>query len=314
MAISKVILNNVVQMDVTDTTAVPELVDSSVYFYGADGQRKPGTSIANLWQDGDIDITGSTGVVNMAITQPLPPGRYTIIVTNTTTWTGDNVFMSLHTVTSSMAPGNRVASITLPANGTSSQTFTISSTAIGARLEAADTIDHSAGYTATYSNIVIVKEPSIDMEAVTGVTPTESSQTIQPSAGNAGLSSVQINAIPSSYIGSGVKRVQTYLGTDSKASSAYTATAVSLTVAKTGTYSVGWDVWRTTTEGTTGSRLYINGTGYAEANTTFNRGDYGQHNKLTDVELTEGDVLVVRIKSRSSSYTTYCANLIIVEQ
>lgn len=44
MAISKFILNNEVQMNVTDTTAVAEDVAQNKYFYGADGIKTAGTS------------------------------------------------------------------------------------------------------------------------------------------------------------------------------------------------------------------------------------------------------------------------------
>lgn len=43
-----------------------------------------------------------------------------------------------------------------------------------------------------------------DLQAKTGITPTESSQTITADSGYDGLSSVQINAIPSNYVGSNI--------------------------------------------------------------------------------------------------------------
>ena len=43
MAISKVILNNEVQMDVTNTTATPEDVEGGKYFTQANGVRTAGT-------------------------------------------------------------------------------------------------------------------------------------------------------------------------------------------------------------------------------------------------------------------------------
>lgn len=46
MAFSKIILNNVTQMDVTDTTAEAYDVASGKYFYGADGEKKIGSANA----------------------------------------------------------------------------------------------------------------------------------------------------------------------------------------------------------------------------------------------------------------------------
>jgi len=45
---------------------------------------------------------------------------------------------------------------------------------------------------------------SVNLQAKTNIDPTESSQTIEPDSGYDGLSSVQINAISSSYVGSGI--------------------------------------------------------------------------------------------------------------
>jgi hypothetical protein len=301
-------------IDPSPTTATPAMVDSGAAFFDAQGQLQQGTGRVNLWENGDVEITGSSGVRSVALSQELPAGRYTMIATTETTWTGDaRITCSLHTVSSGMSQNNRLCFVVFEKNTTSSFTFVITDTAKGMMLEAADNSSHSAGQTATYSNIFLIREPLIDMEAVTGVVPTEASQTIQPSPGNAGLSSVQIDGIPSTYIGSGVKRVQTHIGTGSAHSTAYTATAVTLTVAKTGTYNVSWDAWRTTTSGTSGSKLYINGTGYGDAVTTWDIGSYGHHVELSGLSLTAGDVLVVRVRANNTSNYVYCGNLIIQE-
>ena len=55
-----------------------------------------------------------------------------------------------------------------------------------------------------YAEVDVSVTPSL--EAKTGITPTESSQTISPSTGYDGLSSVQIDAVSSTYVGSGITR------------------------------------------------------------------------------------------------------------
>lgn len=109
---------------------------------------------------------------------------------------------------------------------------------------------------------------------------------------------------------SGGMNVQFYDDIDYARASSYTATDVSLTVKKTGTYKVSWMGWRSTSSGTSGSQLYINGSSYGSAQTTFT-GTYGQHIILNNVSLDEGDVLVVRARARSSSYYMYVGHLII---
>lgn len=110
--------------------------------------------------------------------------------------------------------------------------------------------------------------------------------------------------------GGGGKNVQYYIGADSASATSYTATDVTLTVAVTGTYKVSWIGWRNTSGGTSGSQLYINNSAYGSANQTFT-GVYGQSITLTNVSLNAGDVLVVRARSRSTSFYMYVGNLII---
>lgn len=104
--------------------------------------------------------------------------------------------------------------------------------------------------------------------------------------------------------------VQAYQGYSSVSTTAYTATNVKLTVAKTGTYNVSWMGWRSTNSGTSGSQLYIAGSAYGSATTSFTN-TYGQSVKLTGVKLTEGQEIVVRARARSTSYVMAVGNLII---
>lgn len=104
--------------------------------------------------------------------------------------------------------------------------------------------------------------------------------------------------------------VQTYQDYDYVSSTSYIATDVTLTVEVSGTYDVSWMGWRNTTSGTSGSRMYVNGSSHGTAHTTF-VGSYGQFNTETGVSLNAGDVVVIRARSRSTSYRMYVGGLIL---
>ena len=112
--------------------------------------------------------------------------------------------------------------------------------------------------------------------------------------------------------GGSSKNVQAYLGYDSVRTTSYTATDVTLTVAKTGTYNISWMGWRSTNSGTSGSQLYVNGVARGSVETTFIN-TYGHHAELTNQSLNQGDVLVVRARARGTSYYMAVGNLIIEE-
>lgn len=122
-----------------------------------------------------------------------------------------------------------------------------------------------------------------------------------------GYSSVTVN-VPS---GGGVAmNFQVAQGVDRVATTTYTAVSgQSITVEKTGTYNVYWSGYRSSTSGTNGSQLYIDGTAYGSANTSFSNN--GQSVKLTGVQLTAGQVVTVRARARSTSYYMYVSNLTI---
>lgn len=121
------------------------------------------------------------------------------------------------------------------------------------------------------------------------------------------LASVTVN-VPSS--GDSGMNVQGYHGYASVIATSYTATEVKLTVKKTGTYKVSWMGWRNTNSGTSGSQLYINGSAYGSANTSF-KNTYGQSVVLNNVSLTAGQEIVVRARARSTSYVMAVGNLLI---
>lgn len=98
------------------------------------------------------------------------------------------------------------------------------------------------------------------------------------------------------------------------AATSYTSTNVSLTVEKTGTYTVRWYGYRSSTSGTNGSQLYIGNTAYGSAQTTFSVNSNGQTVKLTGVSLTAGQTITVRARSRSTSYYMFVMGLSILEE
>lgn len=53
MAISKIILNNVTQMDITDTTAIADKILSGYTAYGADGEKIIGVATGGGGIDGN---------------------------------------------------------------------------------------------------------------------------------------------------------------------------------------------------------------------------------------------------------------------
>ena len=65
------------------------------------------------------------------------------------------------------------------------------------------------------------------------------------------------------------RQIQAYTGHGYVKTTAYTATGVKLTVEKSGTYDISWAGWRSTTSGTSGSRLYVNGAAHGAAVQTF---------------------------------------------
>ena len=108
---------------------------------------------------------------------------------------------------------------------------------------------------------------------------------------------------------SGGLAVQVCSGYASVNSTSYTATSISVTVAKAGTYKCSWIGWRSNGSGTFGSRLYKNGSAVGSEHTTFTR-SYGQSCSET-LTLAANDVIVVRAKSRGSSYYMLVGNLIL---
>lgn len=111
------------------------------------------------------------------------------------------------------------------------------------------------------------------------------------------------------------KNTQVVQGTTRTTSSTLTAIGAEMTVSKTGTYSVYWSAFRSSTSSsyTYGTQLYVGGTAYGTQNTTWS--NHVQNNHLTNVSLTANQkIRVYGRNSRGSSYYIYAPMLVIVEE
>lgn len=109
-----------------------------------------------------------------------------------------------------------------------------------------------------------------------------------------GYDSVTVNVS-----GGSAMNVQTAQSTDRRNNTAL-GSITSLTCEVAGTYDVYWTCARTSTSGTWGSQLYINGTAYGTENTTFSNNV--QNNHLTGVTIPANATVAVYGRSRSGYY------------
>lgn len=109
--------------------------------------------------------------------------------------------------------------------------------------------------------------------------------------------------------GGGGVNIQVNSGSASVHTNGYTSTGLSLTVSKAGTYKVSWAAWRSSSQGTMGTRLRVNSTDGTAQQTWTNT--YGQHIQLTNQSYSAGDVLTLYATSGSTSRYCWVANLII---
>ena len=165
---------------------------------------------------------------------------------------------------------------------------------------------------ASYSSVPAVKLPKTGGGTATFTDVTDTTATADDVAtGTYFYTAAGVRTQGTNSGGGSSKNVQIYAGRGETNQTAYTATDVTLTVSKAGTYKCYWSMDRNTTSGTNGSRLYKNGTAVGTAHTSWTHNGASCQEELT---LAKNDVLVVRARARSTSYYCGVSNLVIIEQ
>ena len=319
--------------DVTDTTATESDVAIGKYFYTASGVRKQETSSGG-GGGGSIVVTDVTlpgGGIEKQITtvaasyqsKNVTPSESQQVITADTGYDAmDEV--TVNAVSSSYV-GSGITRRTSSDLSASGATVTVPSGYYDSQATKSVSNGTEGTPTATkgtVSNHSISVTPSVTNTGgyITGSTKTGTAVTVSASELVSGsqeitqngtvdvtnLASVVVNVPTGSS-----KNIQTNMNRYETNQTAYTATSLSVTVSKAGTYDIYWSMDRNTTSGTNGSQVYVNNTAKGTAHTTFTHNGAACHESLT---LAKNDVVVIRARARNTSYYCGVSNLVIIEQ
>lgn len=336
------ILENMTGIDVTNYASVDVDVDISAAIYQNKTGIEPSEVSQTITPDAGFDALASVqinriseGYVGTGITRR-SSSDLTVSGATVTAPAGYYGAAATKTIASGSATAPASISGTSAMVSTGTNTLTLSKTV-------SVTPSVTAGYvgsgTATNSSISLTA--SVTTQAAQTIHPSTSDQTIAASRYLTGAQTIKavtvsgleagnikkdvvvkigdstdddcVTSITGTYEGGGSsKNVQVAQSTTRVASTSYTKTA-SLTCAVTGKYDVYWDCFRSSTSGTNGSQLYIGGSAYGSANTTFSSSIHVQNNHLTNVSLTANQEVAVYVRSRATNYYAYCGQLTIVQ-
>lgn len=151
-------------------------------------------------------------------------------------------------------------------------------------------------------------------------------QTVTADSGYDGLDEVEIiTNVSGGGGGKNSQMVNGFYGVTTGNAYSFRSTGLSITVAKTGNYTIKWNAFREYTSGDGATALYINNTMYGSANMSWKSGYYNngtlitslakyQINELNNVSLQQGDVIEIKGASRGTSYVVMTYFLSIEEE
>lgn len=341
MAISKITVNGTTNMDVTQTTATAATVLEGYGCIGADGQWIDGTATVepSLQAKTNVSpttssqtITADSGYDGLSSVQinAMPTGtagtptaskgsvsNHAISVTPSVTNTTGYITGSTKTGTAVGVSASELVSgsYTVSASGNHDVTnYATASVAAGGATASASkgtvsnhsvTVTPSVTRTAGYITAGSANGTAVTVSASELVSGSET-KTANGTYDVTNLAELVVNVAGTS------KNIQVAQSTTRVASTTYTKTA-SLTCSTTGKYDVYWDCFRSSTSGTNGSQLYIGGSAYGTANTTFSNSIHVQNNHLTNVSISANQEVAVYVRSRATNYYAYCGQLTIVQ-
>lgn len=174
----------------------------------------------------------------------------------------------------------------------------------------------------TVSNHSVSVTPSVTNTTgyITGSTKTGTAVTVSASELVSGSQNITTNntydvtnlaSVVVNVSGGSSMNAQSAQSTTRATSSTYTK-CVSLTCSKAGTYDVYWSTFRSSTSGTSGSQLYIDGSAYGSAQ-TGSWSNHIQNMHLTGVAISANKEVAVYARSRGSNYYSYVGTLTIIQ-
>lgn len=161
---------------------------------------------------------------------------------------------------------------------------------------------------ATYSSVPAVELPKAGggTASFTDVTDTTAAAS-DVASGKYFYTAAGVRTAGTNSGGGSSMNTQVAQSTSRSTSTSYTE-LISLTCTTAGTYDVYWSTFRSSTSGTWGSQLYLGNTAYGTAQT----GSWSNHIQnihLTGVQISAGQEVSVRVRSRGSNYYGYVGTL-----